>query len=672
MKLTYIRLIFTAALLLAAACSKRPATSNDARGTTAQPPHTEPGELFAQAVPGNRAPTKRALLVGLNRYKYPDQVSPLEGSINDVEDVKALLIGKFEFPSENVLVLKDEQATHAGIIAAIQNHLIAPAQKDDIVVFDYSGHGSQMQVSGNKISGMDETLVPYDSRDPAGKVFDISGSELHGLLQQLAAKTKNITFILDSCHSGTLIRGDRGGLRVRGISADVRKPPAPPPNAAVERGIGQIAADSPVKCAFIAAATSRESAFEHYVDGKNRGALSYYLCRQLRMAGAGVTYRDVMDSVTGNVTASYPAQHPQLEGVEADQFVFGDGSSVAQNYVMVSPIDAAKVSVAAGDAFGASLDSIYDVYKPGTKKFSSAEKPIARVQLTTVGPFASEGKAISGAKIAQYSRGIERDHRFRNRKLRIYFDHLEDSAALQAIKAALPPQMEAVGERSTCNLQVRETAGKVLTLSPDAITLSPPIASNNSNLVDRVMGQLKGWAKWFNLLSISNPQPDLAIQFTIKASQTRDPFARIGKPDAGVREGESIDASIRNNSSKDLYVSILDLSSDGSISLVYPSEQGASEVLQPGATFTKTFTTFVPIGRSFVTDILKVFASSRPIPLAVITSGPIREVTGPDPLNDLLQDAYGMQRGIAALGAKPVSLGGWTTAQRVLFVRRKT
>src|SRR5438093_12788700 len=38
-----------------------------------------------------------------------------------------------------------------------------------------------------------KTIVPYDSRDLEGRVFDISGAELHGLLLQLAANTKNIT-----------------------------------------------------------------------------------------------------------------------------------------------------------------------------------------------------------------------------------------------------------------------------------------------------------------------------------------------------------------------------------------------------------------------------------------------------------------------------------------------
>ena len=146
-------------------------------------------------------------------------MSPLAGSLNDVEDMRQLLIGKFEFPPENIVVLKDSQATHEQIMNAIVNDVVAKTQPGDIVVFHYSGHGSQMKdVTGKMISGLDETIVPYDSRDPEGKVFDISGAELHAALAQLARKTKNVTFILDSCHSGTLVRG----ARVRWIPADSR------------------------------------------------------------------------------------------------------------------------------------------------------------------------------------------------------------------------------------------------------------------------------------------------------------------------------------------------------------------------------------------------------------------------------------------------------------------
>ena len=252
MKNIGLRLLLTVATLFVFSSSQRlTSAANEAGGFWAR------ADAAAGQGASARSPQKLALLVGINNYKYADRISPLAGSINDIEDMRQLLIGKFEFPPENIMVLTDSQATHAAIINAIQTHLIAKAQPGDIVVFDYSGHGSQMPDATHKmISGLDETIVPYDSRDPEGKVFDISGAELHGLLLQLAAKTKNLTFILDSCHSGTLVRG----ARVRSIPADTRTPPPPPSYAvATTRGLTNTGSEASPKFAFIAAATSKES-----------------------------------------------------------------------------------------------------------------------------------------------------------------------------------------------------------------------------------------------------------------------------------------------------------------------------------------------------------------------------------------------------------------------------
>ena len=632
--------------------------------STATPPATTP-----------KTPGKLALLVGINDYKYSDRISTLAGSLNDVEEMRQLLIGKFEFPAENILVLTEAQATHAAIINAIQTHLIAKAQPGDIVVFHYSGHGSQMKdVTGKMISGMDETMVPYDSRDPAGKVFDISGAELHPLLLQLAKKTKNLTFILDSCHSGTLVRG----ARVRSIAADTRTPPPLPAyTVAATRELGAANEETPPKFAAIAAATSRESAFEYFVDGKDHGALTYFLVRQLRSAKAGATYRDVMDNVAGDVTANYPSQHPSVEGAEADEYVFGDGNSLARVYVTASPsqLTPHRVTLSVGQVQGATVGSGYDVYPPGSKKFVPPEKLVAKVRLASVGELSSEATFISGASIPAACRAVEREHQYGKLRMRVFLDSVDSSATLQSIRTALQflTNIELVDTPSACNMQLKETGGRIQTLGADSTTLSTPVAVSDPGAVDRVVGQVKAWAKWFSVLSIRNPHSEIELQFTISGSQTRDPMARVGRPDVGVWEGEQVEATLTNNADRDVYVAILDLSSDSSVSVVYPTEQGGMEVLKPGQKLSRLFTTFVPRGRKMVTDILKVFASYKPIDLRPLAQGTIRDIEEDesDPLQALLADSSGGTRGPSAVLTKPVDLGTWASVQRVLVVKRR-
>jgi len=164
------------------------------------------------------------------------------------------------------------------------------------------------------------------------------------------------------------------------------------------------------------------------------------------------------------------------------------------------------------------------------------------------------------------------------------------------------------------------------------------------------------------------------VQFTISGSQTRDPMARVGRPDVGVWDGEKVDATLTNSSDRDVYVAILDLSSDGSVSVVYPAEQGVMEVLKPSQKLSRSFTTFVPKGRSVVTDILKAFASYKPIDLRPLTQGQIRDIEqqeSDDPLQALLSDSSGGTRGLAPVLTKPVDLGTWTCVQRVLVVKHR-
>ena len=59
---------------------------------------------------------------------------------NDVERIKLVLLDRFKFAVDDVLVLTDGQATRQGIIDAFHNHLVAKARPGNLVYFHYSGH----------------------------------------------------------------------------------------------------------------------------------------------------------------------------------------------------------------------------------------------------------------------------------------------------------------------------------------------------------------------------------------------------------------------------------------------------------------------------------------------------------------------------------------------------
>src|SRR5262245_36402714 len=90
-------------------------------------------DLASQQQPASPAQRKLALLVGINKYKAKE-IPSLEGPVNDVHRMQALLVGKFGFAPEDVTLLTDEQATHAGIVEQFRS-IAQKANPGDIVIF---------------------------------------------------------------------------------------------------------------------------------------------------------------------------------------------------------------------------------------------------------------------------------------------------------------------------------------------------------------------------------------------------------------------------------------------------------------------------------------------------------------------------------------------------------
>ncbi len=174
------------------------------------------GDRYAKVLT-ERTPRKLALLVGINEYPAGNGLPALEGCVNDVRLQEELLIHRFGFNPKDILTLTDKKATRQGILTAFEEHLIKQAKPGDVVVFHFSGHGSQvLDPDRDPPDGLNSTFVPIDSPLPSGfpyqggTVQDIMGHTL--FLLMYALRTENVSVVLDSCHSGG---GKRGNFRVR-------------------------------------------------------------------------------------------------------------------------------------------------------------------------------------------------------------------------------------------------------------------------------------------------------------------------------------------------------------------------------------------------------------------------------------------------------------------------
>ncbi|MFT7592425.1 MAG: hypothetical protein ACI9UJ_002362 [bacterium] len=162
-----------------------------------------------------QAQTKRGLIVAIGDYpetgSNPDW--PDISSINDIPLIRSAL-QKQGFQSENINVIKNEEATKKGIVEAIRK-LTSSCQKGDINILHFSSHGQQIEDDNkDEIDGYDEAIVPYGAPAEYKDGYDFSqhlrDDELESLLMELRLKAGphgDVIMFADACHSGTVSRG---------------------------------------------------------------------------------------------------------------------------------------------------------------------------------------------------------------------------------------------------------------------------------------------------------------------------------------------------------------------------------------------------------------------------------------------------------------------------------
>jgi len=137
-----------------------------------------------------------ALLIGIN---YIGTENELSGCINDVLEMKKVLIRSYNYKPHNIKVLRDNDKknlpTRANIINQLKN-VIKNSGKYMQIFIHYSGHGSY--ILGTEKDGHDEVIVPLDFKTK-GFIVD---NELNTIIRATKCQTR---LVIDSCNSGTSI-----------------------------------------------------------------------------------------------------------------------------------------------------------------------------------------------------------------------------------------------------------------------------------------------------------------------------------------------------------------------------------------------------------------------------------------------------------------------------------
>ncbi len=300
-----------------------------------------------------------ALLVGCTRYDNLKKGKHLVGPANDVDVMRKVLTERFGFADQHIVILSEEQAKQKGIAqrptrANIQREfkrLSKRAGSGDRVLILLSGHGSQQpdqdppDPDDPEPDGLDETFLPADTGkwdgDKGVVTNAIVDDELRRWTKAITNKGASLWVIVDSCHSGTALRGtdDEVGREIPAEELVPQNLLDKARRSAIVRGHtrGGVADDFGIglgqKSAGVAALYASQPSEETFeknlppgADGSRRyGLLTFAVCQILTERDNLPTYRELAERVYSRYVHWGIARPPVplVEGSELDREVLG-------------------------------------------------------------------------------------------------------------------------------------------------------------------------------------------------------------------------------------------------------------------------------------------------------------------------------------------------------------
>ncbi len=402
-----------------------------------------------------------ALLIGISEYASAG-LTDLPGAMNDLDLMKQVLRSRLGLREEEIVVLRNRQATRTGVRQALAA-LADRVQPGDSVYLYYSGHGSRMDDQNGderERGGKDQTLVGWGARVPGSAGddrFDILDDELNAWLGPIAARAGEFVAVFDSCHSATVTRGADAPTSRAAPAADQSDHPAarkPPPDQDLRDMVR------------IGAARDDQQAIEWQPDEEpahRHGLFTWHWASALTGATPTDTWRRVFERAAWVVSAARAGQQqPQITGGSADRPLLG-GRLDARPALMVTAVDRSRVRLDAARLDGVTVGSRYA---------NSDTQDAAWVRITDV-PLVgeSQGQVERGSlKVGDHL--FEREHAFITRPLKLFVlppADPDDAKALADARERLAPLpgYEWVGRQDHADLILTELRPRRIGGLPD-------------------------------------------------------------------------------------------------------------------------------------------------------------------------------------------------------------
>jgi hypothetical protein len=247
---------------------------------------------------------KYALLVGINYY---DTENELYGCINDVNNIKRMLINNYEYLEENIIVLTDASTskilpTNNNIINEFTN-ILKKSNSGDKICFAYSGHGTYILDKNRdeiKKNNNDSVLVPLDSLLNYNNL--IIDDQIKQIINSNLKTGVELFAIIDSCNSGTVF-----DLRYNYLDSDNGN----------KTTINNKESLTPSQVIMISGCTDKQtSADAQFIDNSgniiNAGALTYIFLETLKKNNYQISYLNLLKEIRKSLKQNKYSQIPQL------------------------------------------------------------------------------------------------------------------------------------------------------------------------------------------------------------------------------------------------------------------------------------------------------------------------------------------------------------------------
>jgi hypothetical protein len=570
------------------------------------------------------APQLYALLIGIDYYlpgRLPDgtRYASLQGCVRDINHVETFLRSQLGVSEECILKLTSSNTegstqppeplecwpTYENMVAAFKQ-LTQMAQPGDQVYIHYSGHGGHARTLYPHLKGedgIDTTLVPCNFAAPEAR--SLRDIEFESILKKMVNKGLIVTVVLDGPNSGGMARGD----------TDVRTPiietTLHPTQSLVEVN-DELAANTinltqgridssqhPASRNYVmlTASGSNGQAHEYAFNGKERnGALTYWFLDSLRVMGLAITYKQLYDRIVAKVHNQFPQQTPQLYG-EGDRIVFGSDRISIQDTVTVMKVDEKQkqVTLNAGRAQGLSRGTRFAIYPLNTTNFSNKQLRLAIIEVTGFesssavarvleevdGGIGVKGQIEQGAPAVILSAPVHLARRVRlfdRKKLGDAENELPTQDLVNKQKDALDKVRQALTENDwLVEVQGEEEAHYQVAIGRQGEyeigmgmpikNLNPALSIGNPEAPREVVKRLVHLAKYQAIQELDNPDSELKdrLEFVL-LDEKKQPLP--DQSNITLKQGTLVFLRVKNNSSRELNVAVLDLEPTWEISQI--------------------------------------------------------------------------------------------------------